>query len=80
MTGYEYLIKTYPEWYTESPWLTWIRLVLLLALFLIIPYIYVNFIEARLIIFMQDARGKISFKYSRILQKVRPHQWIILQP
>ncbi len=73
MTGYEYLMKTYPEWYTESPVITWVKIFLLIALFLVIPYIYVNFIEVRLIIFLQNARGKISFKYSGILQRVRPH-------
>ncbi|MCE8426987.1 MAG: hypothetical protein J5U19_01180 [Candidatus Methanoperedens sp.] len=73
MTGYEYLMKTYPEWYPESPLITWIRLFLLIALFLIIPHIYVNFIEERLAIFLQKARGKISFKYNKILHRVRPH-------
>ena len=73
MTGYESLLKMYPEWFTESPVIIWIGIFLLLLLFLIIPYIYVNFIEERLTILLRKARWKISFNYNKILHRVRPH-------
>ncbi len=68
--SYEFLKKTYPEWYPESRGEILI-IFLAVALFLIVPYIYARFIEERLTNLLRNIWHKIYFKYGRILQKIR---------
>lgn len=45
--NYELLRKLYPEWESQDP-LIIVKIFLLIVLFLIIPYIYIKFVESRL--------------------------------
>ncbi|MCZ7393509.1 MAG: hypothetical protein O8C56_09325 [Candidatus Methanoperedens sp.] len=54
--NYELLRNMYPEWEPKtSPLLTLLEIFLAIALFLVIPYIYIKFVEGRL----GTLRGKI---------------------
>ncbi len=69
---FEYICKLDPKWCAETvPSILWAFLII--ALFLIIPYIYIRFIELRLIVLVQKIKLKIYFKFIGILQRVRPH-------
>jgi hypothetical protein len=73
MTDYEFLMKMYPQWYIESGIITFIKIFLLLSLFLVIPFVYVKFVETRLIIFLHHVEEKISLKYDVLLHRVKPY-------
>ncbi len=60
MTDYELMWKLYPEWYQENPYIPLVKIFLVLALLLIVPYLYVHFIEQRII---------------ALLKKFPPLQW-----
>jgi hypothetical protein len=60
MTGYELMWRLYPEWYPENPLTPLMEIFLVIALLLIIPYIYINFFEQRII---------------TLLKKVPPPGW-----
>lgn len=70
--NYELLRKMYPEWESQShPLLPIIKIFLAVALFLLVPYIYVNFVEARLSALFRKIRLCVSLKYGRKLQRMR---------
>lgn len=47
--NYELLSKLYPEWESQPPpLLILVKIFLAIALFLILPYLYIKFIEGRL--------------------------------
>ncbi len=48
MTGYELMWELYPEWYPKNPLNPMLKIFLLIALLLIIPYIYINLFERRI--------------------------------
>lgn len=43
----EFLRTLYPEMFPESPVMIWVKLIIALVLFLIIPYLYIKFFEGR---------------------------------
>lgn len=70
--NYELLRNMYPEWESQShPLLPLIKIFLAVALFLLVPYIYVNFIEVQLSALFRKIRLGISLKYGRKLQRMR---------
>ena len=60
MTGYELMMKLYPEWYPENPFHPLLKIFLAIAVLLIIPYIYMKFFENRI---------------KAGLRKIRPPRW-----
>ncbi len=63
--NYELLRKLYPEWEPETNPLLYLGLVfLLIMIFLLIPYIYIKFVEFRIITFLHKIRWKIAFRGS----------------
>jgi len=60
MTGYELMMKLYPEWYPENPFHPLLKIFLAIAVLLIIPYIYMKFFENRI---------KAGWR------KIRPPRW-----
>lgn len=67
---YENLRKIYGWESQVDPFLYIIIIFLLIALFLIIPYIFVNSMEATVSDFLRDIRWRISFYYRKILDKI----------
>jgi len=53
---YGLLRKLYPEWESQDP-LIIVKIFLLIVLFLIIPYIYIKFVESRLKILWRKIRS-----------------------
>lgn len=49
MTGYELMMRLYPEWYPDNPFHPLLKIFLAIAVLLIIPYIYIKFFEQRII-------------------------------
>jgi hypothetical protein len=60
MTGYELMMKLYPEWYPENPFHILLKIFLAIAVMLIIPYIYIKVFENRI---------------KTVLKKIRPPRW-----
>jgi hypothetical protein len=59
--NYELLRKLYPEWESQSPpFLIIGKIFLAIALFLVIPYIYIRFIEGRLSVLKEKIRHAIG--------------------
>ncbi len=52
----------------EPPIWIWVKLIILLALFLIIPYLYVKFVEEHLKSFLGKVQQKVSFEFGRKFQ------------
>ncbi|VVB91034.1 Uncharacterised protein [uncultured archaeon] len=46
----------------------WVKLIILLAFFLIMPYLYVKFVEWRLKSFLGKIWQRVSFEFSRKFQ------------
>ncbi len=65
---YELLRKMYGWEYQTNPFLYILIIFLLLAIFLIIPYIFVNFIEVKVTSFLREIWWKISFNGRKILR------------
>ena len=55
---YEGSVQDPPAW-------IWAKLIILLALFLIMPYLYVKFVEGRLKSFLGKIQQKVSLEFSR---------------
>ncbi len=65
--NYELLRNLYPEWESQTnPLLYMVIIFLSIAVFLIIPYIFVNFIEVKLITLLKEIWWKISFYAGKI--------------
>lgn len=59
--NYELLKNMYPEWEPKiHPLLTLLKIFLVIALFLVIPYIYVKFIEGRLQVLSEKLLQRIG--------------------
>jgi membrane protein insertase Oxa1/YidC/SpoIIIJ len=68
MTDYELLRKMYPEWESQTNPLEYIVIIFLsIVIFLIIPYIYITFIEAKVTTFLREIWWKISLNGRKIL-------------
>ncbi len=67
---YEQLIKMYGWESPINPLLYYVIIFLLLAVFLIIPYIYVRFVEVKVTTFLREIWWKISF-YGRKISRIR---------
>jgi flagellar biogenesis protein FliO len=46
----------------------WVKLIIVLAFFLIMPYLYVKFVEGRLKSFIEKIWRRVSFEFSRKFQ------------
>ena len=65
---YEHLRKMY-GWESQVNPLLYIAIIfLLIVIFLIIPYIFVNFMEEKVTIFLREIWWKISFNGRKILR------------
>ncbi len=65
---YELLRKMYGWEGQINPFLYILIIFLLVAIFLIIPYIFVNSIEVKVTTFLREIRSKISFNGRKILR------------
>ncbi len=64
----ELVRNLYPEFFPEPPALIWVKLIIALAFFLIMPYLYVKFVEGRLKSFIEKIWRRVSFEFSRKFQ------------
>lgn len=59
--NYELLGKLYPEWESQTPpLLIMVKIFLVIVFFLIIPYIYIKYVEGRLEILWRKIRPGAS--------------------
>jgi membrane protein insertase Oxa1/YidC/SpoIIIJ len=65
---YELLRKMYGWESPINPLLYYVIIFLLIAIFLIIPYIFVNYIEVKVTTFLREIWWKISFNGRKILR------------
>lgn len=55
--NYELLRNMYPEWESQThPVLTVMKIFLAIAVFLVVPYVYIKFIEKRLAALLQKIK------------------------
>ncbi len=67
----ELVRNLYPEFFPEPPAMIWVKLIIVLALFLIMPYLYVRFVEWRFKSFLGKIWHRISFEFGRKFQWMR---------
>ena len=61
----ELVRNLYPEFFPEPPAMVWAKLIIVLAFFLIVPYLYVKFVEWRLKSLLEKMWRRVSFEFSR---------------
>ncbi len=64
----ELVRNLYPEFFPEPPAMIWVKLIILLAFFLITPYLYMKFVEGRLKSFIEKIWRRVAFEFSRKFQ------------
>lgn len=64
----ELVRNLYPEFFPEPPAMIWVKLIILLAFFLIMPYLYMKFVEGRLKSSIEKIWRRVAFEFSRKFQ------------